>query len=319
MLAIVREEPAIHRVAVLALPPVVAFDAAIATQVFGHEGLGRYEAVLCSLRAGPVPTTTPGFGITVAAGLEAVATADTVIVPGFRRGPAPAAAVDALRAAHQRGARIAAICSGAFALAQAGLLDGRRATTHWVHAAALAREHPTVQVDPAVLYVDEGTVLTSAGLAAGLDLCLYLIGLDHGQQAAIQRARHMVTPLHRAGGQAQYTVASAVLVGERLSGVTDWALANLHRPITVADLARQAMQSTRTLSRAFARELGTSPRAWLIAARLRRACALLESGDLTVEEVARRSGLGSAANLRLQFRRAYATTPLAYRAAFQQR
>ncbi|MBW6433789.1 DJ-1/PfpI family protein [Actinoplanes hulinensis] len=314
-----REESAIHRVAVLALPPVVAFDAAIATQVFGHEGHGRYEAVLCSLRAGPVPTTTPGFGITVAAGLEAVAAADTVIVPGFRRGPAPAAALDALRAAHQRGARIVSICSGAFALAQAGLLDGRRATTHWAHAGDLAREHPAVYVDPAVLYVDEGTVLTSAGLAAGLDLCLYLIGLDHGQSAAIQRARHMVTALHRAGGQAQYSLAGATAAGERLTSVTQWALANLHQPITVADLARQAMQSTRTLSRAFATELGTSPRAWLIAARLREACTLLETGDLTVEEIARRTGLGSAANLRLQFRRTYATTPLAYRSAFQRR
>ncbi|WP_229705820.1 helix-turn-helix domain-containing protein [Micromonospora sonchi] len=312
-----REESAIHRVAVLALSPVVAFDAAIATQVFGHEGLGRYDVLLCSLRAGPVSTTTPGFGITVAAGLDAVAAADTVIVPGFKRGPAPAEALAALRAAHQRGARIAAICSGAFALAQAGLLDGRRATTHWVHAADLAREHPAVQVDPAVLYVDEGNVLTSAGLAAGLDLCLYLLGLDHGQQAAIERARHMVTPLHRAGGQAQYGLASPAAAGERLASVTDWALANLHQPITVADLARQAMQSTRTLSRVFAQELGTSPRAWLIAARLRMACTLLETGDLTVEEIARRSGLGSAANLRLHFRRTYGTTPLAYRSAFQ--
>jgi len=273
--------------------------------------------VLCSLQVGPMATTTPGFGITVAAGLEAVAAADTVIVPGFRRGPAPTAALDALRAAHQRGARIASICSGAFALAQAGLLDGRRATTHWAHAGDLAREHPAVHVDPAVLYVDEGTVLTSAGLAAGLDLCLYLIGLDHGQPAAIQRARHMVTALHRAGGQAQYSLAGATAASERLTNVTRWALANLHRPITVADLARQAMQSTRTLSRPFAADLGISPRAWLIAARLRKACILLETGDLTVEEIARRTGLGSAANLRLQFRRAYNTTPLAYRSAFQ--
>jgi AraC family transcriptional activator FtrA len=314
-----REESAIHRVAVLALPPVVAFDAAIATQVFGHEGQGRYEAVLCSLEAGPVPTTTPGFGITVAAGLQAVADADTIIVPGFRRGPAPSEALDALRAGHQRGVRIASICTGAFALAQAGLLDGRRATTHWLHAADLAREHPAVHVDPAVLYIDEGSVLTSAGLAAGLDLCLYLVGLDHGQPAAIERARRMVTPLHRAGGQAQYSIAATTPVGERLESVTQWALANLHQHITVADLARQAMQSTRTLSRAFTTELGTSPRAWLIAARLRTACALLETTDLTVEEVARRSGLGSAANLRLQFRRTYATTPLAYRSAFQRR
>ncbi|WP_309232141.1 GlxA family transcriptional regulator [Micromonospora tarensis] len=303
----------------LALPPVVAFDATIATQVFGHEGLGRYEAVLCSLQAGPVPTTTPGFAITVAANLETLMTADTVVVPGFRRGPVSADALDALRAAHQHGARIVSICTGAFALAQAGLLDGRRATTHWAHAADLAREHPAVRVDPAVLYVDEGTVLTSAGLTAGLDLCLYLIGLDHGQQAAIQRARHMVTPLHRAGGQAQYSVAGTTAASERIKSVTEWALANLHQPITVADLAREAVQSTRTLSRVFATELGTSPRAWLIAARLRMACTLLETGDRSVEEIARRTGMGSAANLRLHFRRTYATTPLAYRSTFQQR
>ncbi len=316
MLAVMREESA-KLVAVLALPPVVAFDAAIATQVFGHEGLGRYRAVLCSTAAGPVATTTPGFGITVEAGLEAVTAADTVIVPGFRRGPVPEIALDALRAAHRRGARVASICSGAFALAQAGLLDGRRATTHWVHAADLAREHPAVEVDPGVLYVDEGSVLTSAGLAAGLDLCLYLIGLDHGPQAAVRRARHMVTPLHRAGGQAQFRLASSAPAGGRLREVTDWALANLDQPITVADLARRAMLSTRTLSRDFTAELGASPRAWLITARLRAACILLESGDLTVEEIARRTGLGSAANLRLQFRRAYDTSPLAYRAAFR--
>jgi AraC family transcriptional regulator, transcriptional activator FtrA len=312
-----RQGSAIHRVAVLALPPVVAFDAAIATQVFGHEGHGRYEVVLCSLEAGPVATTTPGFGITVAAGLEAVATANTVIVPGFRRGPAPTAALDALRAAHRRGARIASICTGAFALAQTGILDGRRATTHWFHAADLARDHPAVRVDPAVLYIDEGTVLTSAGLTAGLDLCLYMLGLDHGQPAAIERARHMVTALHRDGGQAQYSVAGTTAAGGRLADVTAWALKNLHQPITVTDLARQAMQSTRTLSRAFATELGTSPRAWLTASRLRRACTLLETGDLKVEEIARRSGLGSAANLRLKFRQTYATTPLAYRRTFR--
>ncbi|MEQ4304100.1 DJ-1/PfpI family protein [Plantactinospora sp. B6F1] len=312
-----REGSAIHRVAVLALDPVVAFDVAIATQVFGHERHGRYEVTLCALDAGSVTTTTPGFGITVAAGLEAVTTADTVIVPGFGRGPAPQAALDALRTAHRGGARIASICIGAFALAQAGLLDGRRATTHWAHAADLAREHPAVRVDPAVLYVDEGDVLTSAGLAAGLDLCLYMLGLDHGQSAAIHRARRMVTALHRAGGQAQYTIAARTETSERLGPVTEWALANLHRHITVADLARQAMQSTRTLRRAFVAEFGTSPHAWLTAARLRKACTLLETGELTVEQIARHSGLGSAANLRLHFRRAYATTPLAYRATFQ--
>jgi len=306
-----------HRVAVLALPRAVAFDVTIAVQVFGHEGSGRYEATLCSVRPGAVTTTTPGFGLTVEAGLEAVAAADTVIVPGFRRGSAPPEALTALRAAHQRGARIASICSGAFALAEAGLLDGRRATTHWARAADLARRYPGVHVDAGVLYIDEGDVLTSAGLAAGLDLCLYLIARDHGEPAAVERARHMVTPVHRAGGQAQFIPAGVPVADGALADATRWALANLHEPITVVDLARRANRSPRSLSRAFAAELGASPHAWLTAARLRTVCALLEGTDLAVDEVARRSGMGTAANLRLHFRRAFATTPLAYRAAFR--
>ncbi|MFI6064020.1 GlxA family transcriptional regulator [Micromonospora sp. NPDC051227] len=161
---------------------------------------GRYAMTVCALDGGSVSTTTVGLELTVTATLDALDDADTVIVPGFRRGPAPPRALEALRLAHRRGARIASICTGAFALAQAGLLDGRRATTHWAHADALADEHPRVLVDANALYIDEGEVLTSAGL----DLCLYLVGRDHGQDVAIQRARHMITPLHRAGGQAQF-------------------------------------------------------------------------------------------------------------------
>ncbi|MEV4571886.1 helix-turn-helix domain-containing protein [Nonomuraea jabiensis] len=311
-----RKEPATRRVAVLALPSVVAFDLTIATHAFGHEGQGRYAVTICSLDSGPVPTTTSGLGLTVEAGLDALGAADTVIVPGFARGRAPERALDALALAYRRGARIASICTGAFALAQAGLLDGRRATTHWVHAAALAREHPLVKVDANALYIDEGQVLTSAGLAAGLDLCLYLIGRDHGQSAAVQRARHMVTPLHRAGGQAQFIPSGESVEDAELAGVTAWASANLHLPISVADLARRGMQSTRTLHRNFRTRFGMSPRAWLIQQRLRAACTLLEDGDITVDEVARRTGLGTATNLRAHFHRAFATTPTAYRRTF---
>ncbi|MFG1838054.1 GlxA family transcriptional regulator [Micromonospora sp. NPDC049175] len=310
------KQSATHRVAVLALPPVVAFDLTIATHVFGHEGHGRYATTVCSPDGGAVPTTTAGLGLTVDATIDALTDADTVIVPGFRRGPAPAQALDALRAAYRRGARVASICTGAFALAQAGLLDGRRATTHWMHAEALAREHPEVTVDANALYVDEGQVLTSAGLAAGLDLCLYLVGRDHGQHVAIDRARLMVTPLHRAGGQAQFVPAHTSGDDAEMTAVTSWATANLHLPITVADLARQGLQSTRTLHRTFRHRFGLSPQAWLTEQRLRAACGLLESDDITIDEVARRTGLGTATNLRAHFRRAFATTPTAYRRAF---
>ncbi|WFE53741.1 helix-turn-helix domain-containing protein [Micromonospora sp. WMMD1155] len=310
------KQSATHQVAVLALPPVVAFDLTIATHVFGHEGQGRYATTVCSPDGGPAPTTTPGLGMTVDATLDAVSRADTVIVPGFARGPAPVRALDALVDAYRRGARVASICTGAFALAQAGLLDGRRATTHWIHAEALAREHPQVTVDANALYIDEGRVLTSAGLAAGLDLCLYLIGRDHGQTAAIERARVMVTPLHRAGGQAQFIPVQGVTDDADLAAVTGWAVARLHLPITVADLARQGLQSTRTLHRNFRHQFGMSPQAWLTQQRLRAACTLLEDDAVTIDEIARRTGLGTATNLRAHFRRAFATTPTAYRRAF---
>ncbi|MFI7636716.1 GlxA family transcriptional regulator [Nonomuraea sp. NPDC049400] len=173
-----------------------------------------------------------------------------------------------------------------------------------------------VAVDANALYIDEGQVLTSAGLAAGLDLCPYMVGRDHGQSAAVQRARHMVTPLHRAGGQAQFIPSGESVEDAELADVTAWASANLHLPLTVTDLARRGMQSTRTLHRNFQTRFGMSPRAWLIQQRLRVACTLLEDGDITVDEVARRTGLGTATNLRAHFHRAFATTPTAYRRAF---
>lgn len=243
--------------------------------------------------------------------------ADTVIVPAYASRYAPQEALDALDAAHRRGARIASICAGAFALAQAGLLDGRRATTHWFNAPELAAEHPAVQVDPTVLYVDEGDVLTGGGLAAGLDLCLYMLSLDYGEEAAVDRARHMVMPLHRSGGQAQFIPTETSAPGEDLAAVTTWALERLNSPITVDDLARKALQAPRTFARNFQAAMGTSPHAWLTAERLRRACTLLENGHLSIDEVARRSGLGSPSNLRLHFRRAFSTTPTAYRSAFR--
>lgn len=313
-----RKDPAKpHHVVVLALPHVVAFDLTIATHIFAHATDGRYRTTLAGLRAGPVRTTS-SFTINAEAGLTALAEADTVLVPGFAFQRSNLQnALTALRTAHDRGARVASICTGAFALAAAGLLDGKRATTHWMHAAELQRRFPAVTVDPSVLYVDEDSVLTSAGIAAGLDLCLHIVGRDHGEQVAIDVARRMVTPLHRAGGQAQFIPAAPTTVTGEMRAVLDWAQHHLHEPLTVADLARRALQAPRTFNRAFQAQLGMSPHAWLIDQRLRTACELLEDPGVPIEDIARRTGMGSATNFRLHFRRAYATTPTAYRATFR--
>jgi transcriptional regulator GlxA family with amidase domain len=304
-----------HRVVVLVLPRVVAFDLTIATQTFGHERHRRYQVELCAPTTGPALTTS-GFTIGIDAGLEALTRADTVIVPGFSERPVPEAALQALRAAHEAGARLASICSGAFALAEAGLLNGLRATTHWNRVGELTRDFPRVTVDPKVLYVDTGNVLTSAGLVAGLDLCLHMISRDHGEAVAVERARDLVMPLHRAGGQAQFVPTGPDDGKPELAAVTEWALSRLDSPITVADLAARALQAPRTFCRNFQAAMGQSPHAWLVQQRLRVACRLLEDGDVGIDEVARRSGLGSAANLRLHFRRSFTTTPTAYRSSF---
>ena len=310
-----------HHIVVLALPAVVAYDLTIATHVFGHAGPDRYRVTLAAPVPHQVPTTS-GFAITTNAGLEAMRDADTVIVPGFDRRPVPGEALATLRAAHDRGTRMVSICTGAFALARAGILDGRRSTTHWARAGQLATEHPAVSVDPAALYIDEGTVLTSAGVSAGLDLCLYLLARDHGESAAIDRARQMVTPLHRAGSQLQFVPPAPTTddgPDTDLGTATTWARDHLHEPITVLDLARRALQSPRTFSRNFAAQLGLSPHHWITHQRLQLACHLLEDPGITIDRVAARSGLGTADNLRLHFRRTYATTPSAYRAAFTTR
>jgi transcriptional regulator GlxA family with amidase domain len=224
----------------------------------------------------------------------------------------------ALRRAHQRGARIASICTGAFALAAAGLLDGRRATTHWLDAAELARRFPAVRVDPDVLYVDEGRLLTSAGISAGLDLCLHLLRLDHGAAVANAIARRLVIPPHRSGGQAQYIPQALTHArGESLERTRAYALANLHRPLTVAALARHAGLPGRTFARRFVEETGTSPLQWLLRHRLQQAQHALETTDLRIERIAEAVGFGSAVTLRQQFRRLLGTSPLAYRRSFR--
>jgi transcriptional regulator GlxA family with amidase domain len=243
-----------------------------------------------------------------------------VVVPAWRDSgdTPPEPLLEALRAAHRRGARIASLCTGAFVLAHAGLLDGKRATTHWMHAEKLAAMFPQVRVDPAVLYVDEGDVLTSAGTAAGIDLCLHMVRLDHGAEVANVYARRMVVPPHRDGGQAQYVEMPVGRTPDHdgLATTLSWALSNLDQPITVEQMAARANQSPRTFARRFRAVTGTTPLRWLLSQRVAAAQRLLETSDLPVEVVAQRCGFGAAATLRLHFGRTVGISPLAYRRTF---
>ncbi|MEU6994903.1 helix-turn-helix domain-containing protein [Streptomyces sp. NPDC046465] len=309
---------AAHHVVVVALENVLALDIGIPLQVFGSWQDGPYTLTVCAERPGLVQTHG-GVALSVPSGLDCLSSADTVIVPGYLEPEKPSAAVTgALARAAARGSRMVSICTGAFALAAAGVLDGHQATTHWQFAAALARQYPRVTVRPEVLYVDEGQVLTSAGVAAGLDLCLHLIRKDHGTGVANQQARMLVAAPHRSGGQAQYIdlpVQPDHSVG--LSLVCEWALRNLHRPLTVDQLAVQAGVSRRTLIRRFHSGTGRPPMRWLLDARISRARELLESTDLTVEGVARRCGLGTPANFRTLFKAHVGVVPSVYRATFR--
>jgi transcriptional regulator GlxA family with amidase domain len=307
-----------HRVSALVVGEVVAFDLSIAAQVFGRRP-GLYVFTVCAPAAGPLPTET-GFDIVVPNGLEALREADTVIVPGIGDDAWPPApeALDALREAAGRGARIASICTGAFVLAAAGLLDGRRATTHWAYADALARAFPAVDVDPDVLYVDEGDVLTSAGVAAGIDLCLHMVRRDNGAEVANAVARRIVVAAYRDGGQAQFVDRPLPAAdGDCLAGTRAWMEANLREPLTVAAMARHAGYSPRSFARRFRAETGTTPLQWLIGRRVARAQRLLEGTDLPVEDVAAEAGFGTPAALRQHFDRAVSTSPSAYRRAFR--
>jgi transcriptional regulator GlxA family with amidase domain len=309
-----------HAVVALALPTVEAFDLAIPAQVFADPGLPRrYDFTVCAPAPGLVRSTT-GYCVQAEHGLEALAAADTVVVPGYLPLENPGDRVcEALRQAAARGARMVSVCTGAFALAAAGLLDHRRATTHWQYASQLGARYPAVKVDPDVLWVDEGEVLTSAGLAAGIDLCVQLVRADHGSEAAVSVARRMVVAPHRDGGQAQWLERPLPSPGEGLAATCQWALEHLADPLTIADLARHAGWAPRTLARRFTAQAGLAPLRWLTAARIREARRLLEATDLPVEVIAARCGLGTAANLRLHLARDAGTTPTAYRAAYQGR
>ncbi|WP_280400472.1 helix-turn-helix domain-containing protein [Nocardia carnea] len=310
-----------HRVVALLNPPQSPFELACAAEVFGTvrpDVPSYYSFRVCAEHPGPLPTTA-GYVMLIDAGLTALQEADTVIVPGWHPPAAPVspAVTAALRDAHWRGARIVAICTGAFVLAGAGLLDGRRATTHWRDAARLAATFPEVQVDQDVLYVDHGDVATSAGTGAGIDLCLHLVRSDHGAAYAARIARNMVLPPHRDGSQLQYATRPAPAgADESLAPLLQWATSRLGTELTVDRLAQRAGLSTRTLARRFTEQLGTSPGQWLLRQRLDAARVLLEQTGLPVETIARRVGLASAVNLRRHFRTQLGTTPGAYRRTF---
>ena len=307
-----------HRVVAVAIPDVILFDLAIPAEVFGRTvERHRYAFEVCAERPGPISSAS-GVGVQVRRDLSALDAADTVIVPGFypRDDPSPAV-LRALRRAADRGARITSVCVGAFALAAAGLLDGRAATTHWEFADELAKRFPMVTVRPEVLYVDDGQVLTSAGIAAGIDLCLHLVRADHGATAAAEVSRRLVAAVHRPGGQAQFMERPIPEAGPSLADTCAWALEQIHQPLTVTDLAAHAGYSARTFARRFVDETGMTPLRWLTAQRLLEARRLLEASDVSIEEVAWRTGLGTAANLRIHLARETGTTPTAYRQVFR--
>lgn len=307
-----------HRVAVLVLEGALPLDVGIPAEVFHPDTGFPYEVVLCGVDAGIVPAHE-GFGFAVQHGLDALEAADTIVVPGYAPPGRPIATAvhDALQRAASRGVRIASICYGAFALADAGLLDGLRATTHWDAADLLAARHPKIAVEPNVLFIDEGAVLTSAGAAAGLDLCLHLVRCDLGVSAANEIARGLVTAPYRNGGQAQYLPKSnAAPRGGALAATREWALTRLGQPLTVADLASHARMSPRTFLRRFAEETGSTPLQWILRARVDAARELLESTRLSVDQIADRVGLGTGSNLRLHFRRILDVSPSEYRSTF---
>jgi AraC family transcriptional activator FtrA len=313
----------LHRVVALLNPPQSPFELACAAEVFGtvlQSEPARYSFRICAERPGPLRTTV-GYAMLVDEGLAALREADTVVVPGWQPtgAPAPPTVTEALRAAHRRGARIVAICTGAFVLAQAGLLDGRRATTHWRSIARLAAAFPEVRIDRDVLFVDHGDVATSAGTGAGIDLCLHLVRSDHGAAYAARIARTMVLPPHREGSQLQYAAQPApARADESLAPLLEWATSRLDTSLTLGRLAERAGLSSRTLARRFTEQLGTSPGRWLLGRRLDAARVLLEQTDLPVDAVATRVGLASAVNLRRHFRTHLGTTPGAYRRTFSE-
>ncbi|AJT69773.2 hypothetical protein T261_8177 [Streptomyces lydicus] len=298
------------------------FELSVAYEVFGAGPAGVADAWYDTVLCGPGAVQVGRFRLDPDYGLDRLPRADTVIVPGWAdvdEDP-PADLVDAVRAAHEAGARVASLCTGAFVLAAAGLLNGRRATTHWAHADDLRARFPQVEVDPDVLYVDSGSVLTSAGKAAAMDLCLHLVRLDHGSSTANAIARRLVVPPHRAGGQAQFvTTPVPARDNHPLAELLPWAIERLDHPLTVEDLARQARMSSRNLGRHFRSVTGTTPLQWLLTQRIRHAQELLEATDDSVDAIAAATGMGTATTLRRHFNRTVGVPPDTYRRTFRSR
>jgi transcriptional regulator GlxA family with amidase domain len=317
-----------HRVAVLVRHGVRPLELGLVHQIFGQARLGDgtapYEVLTCAARTGAVRTDSD-FAVHVEHDYAALTTADTVVVPASQETDEDDDPLDhELRAALSAlgpEVRVASVCTGAFVLAAAGLLDGRRATTHWLSAERFRTLYPRVRLDPDVLYVDEGRVLTSAGEASGIDLCLHMVRGDHGVAVANDVARRTVVPPHRAGGQAQFLgrPVPEPQVATTTAAARAWALERLHEPIALTDLAAVGPMSVRTLTRAFRAELGMSPTEWIVQRRLDLACELLERSDLPVEQIADRAGFGSASGLRKHFVARLGIAPRSYRTTFRVR
>jgi AraC family transcriptional activator FtrA len=311
-----------HTVAVVVTQGVSTFELGAACEVFGIDrselGVPWYRFVVCTPEPGPVQTAA-GYSILTSHGLGALARADTIVVPPPGDGSEPSEALlEALRRADRRGKRLVGLCTGALVLAAAGILDGRPATTHWRHADELARRYPRVRVDPAVLYVDDGNVLTSAGSAAAIDLCLHVVALDFGAEVANAVARRMVVAPHRDGGQAQFieTPLTGVQPDDGFADTLLWVQAHLHEPVSVEALAHRAAMSPRTFARRFRDTTGTTPYRWVLSQRVMLAQRLLETTDLGVDAIADRCGMGTPA-LRDHFQRLVATSPGRYRRTFR--
>src|SRR5690349_21548921 len=313
----------LHRVVVVALDDVVAFDLGTPAQIFGSardaDGSANYTVTTSTPGGRPVRSSA-GFQVLPDHGLEATEEADTIVVAGIHGGPTLLAGEPhpAPTAAHARGVRIMSICTGAFVLAAAGLLDDRRATTHWWHAERFRRLFPRVKLDPDVLFIDDGDVLTSAGVGAGIDLCLHVIRGDRGSEVANRAARRSVVPPWRDGGQAQYIERPLPKAADASTAATRaWALDRLDDPLTLRALATNANMSVRTFTRRFRAETGVSPTQWLLQQRIDRARHLLETTDLGIDQIARQAGLGTAASLRQHLQTTIGVAPSAYRRTFR--
>jgi len=312
----------LRSIAAVLIDGVAPFELGVVCEVFGidrtGDGVPPFEFRLCGERAGEPLRSTVGMSVTPDHGLDALAGADLVAVPAARiRDEYPPGVLDALRAAADGGATLLSVCSGAYLLGEAGLLDGRPCTTHWMHVAEMAARFPAARVNPDVLFVDDGNIITSAGTAAGVDACLHLVRRELGPTVTTAIARRMVVPPQRDGGQRQYVqIPVPECAGDSLEPVLAWMLENLALEHSVSDLARRATMSERTFARRFVAETGTTPQRWLSVQRVLHAQELLERSDLPIDEVAQLSGFGGAALLRHHFQKVVGVTPTDYRRTF---